>query len=72
MSATSAQAPQSARRWPRLPASTPLRGWPKSSWLLAAVGALLALDGLAFATGKTKQRVIEKALKELRERTTSE
>ncbi len=47
MSATSAQAPQSARRWPRLPASTPLRGWPKSSWLLAAVGALLALDGLA-------------------------
>ena len=38
-------------------------------WLSPA--ALLALDELTATTGKTKQQVIEKALKQLRERTTS-
>ena len=39
--------PRVARwRLPPLPPRTPLRGWPKSSWLLAAVGTVLALDGL--------------------------
>ena len=33
------------RRW-RLPPATPPRNWSLSSWLLAAVGAVLALDGL--------------------------
>ena len=49
MSASATSPAQATRRWPwpKLPPRTPLRAWPLSSWLLAALGALLALDGLA-------------------------
>jgi uncharacterized SAM-binding protein YcdF (DUF218 family) len=47
MSTNAAPAQQATRRWPKLPPRTPLRAWPLSSWLLAALGSVLALDGLA-------------------------